>query len=50
MHLHQEFAKPGSAMRLQHEHIGDVGIGGKIADDPGKADLCAAPIINAKAQ
>ena len=37
-------------MRLQHEYIAEIGDCGEIADHPGKADLHAATIINAKAQ
>ena len=37
-------------MGFQYEHIADIRHRGKIADDPGKADLRTATIIDAKAQ
>jgi hypothetical protein len=48
--LHQQLPQPLPAMRFQHEYIGNISIGGKIADHSGKANLRAATIINTKAQ
>jgi len=48
--LHDPLAQALAAMRFQHKHVADVRNRRKVADDPGKGDLRAAPIINAKAQ
>src|SRR5258708_35332206 len=45
----QQFAQSLTAMRFQHEYVGDVGEGSKIADYPRKAHLNATAVINANA-
>ncbi len=37
--LHQPFCDASAAMRLEHEHITDVGVSGEIRNYPRKADL-----------
>src|SRR5208282_1706862 len=48
--FHHPLTQPAPAMRFQYEHISEIRHRGKVADDPGKADLRTATIINAKAQ
>src|SRR5438445_11329784 len=35
-------------MRFEHEHVADIRHRGKIADYPGKADLCTTAVIDAE--
>lgn len=43
-------AQAVSPMRLHNEHVSNRGVGSKVADDPGEANLRAATIITATAQ
>jgi hypothetical protein len=48
--FHQPLAQPAAAMHIEHEYVPDIGDRREVADHPGKADLRAGIIINAKTQ
>lgn len=48
--FHQPLTQPASTMRLENKNVAEIRDRGKVADHAGKADLCTATIINAKAQ
>src|SRR5260221_6587709 len=45
--LHQQLRKPATAILVEDEHVGSVGMRGIVADRPGEAHL-ALPIIDPK--
>src|ERR1700731_5235848 len=48
--LHEPLTQSATTMRLEHEYVPQIGVGGAIADHAGEANLRAFRIINAKAQ
>src|SRR6266851_3058957 len=48
--LHEPLTQSATTMRLEHEYVPEVRVGGAIADHTGKANLRAFSIINAKAE
>lgn len=42
--LHQQFAQTSTAETIKHENVADIGVGRKVRDDAGKANLLLSPI------
>src|SRR6202023_3392376 len=48
--LHEPLTQSATTMRLEHEYVPQVRVGGAIADHTGEANLRVFSIINAKAE